>query len=241
MKITHNLAIVGAIAATSVHAATHIVKAVAKPSFAFQPDTVLAEPGDYIEFHFLPANHSVAKGTFRKACEPAHQYGFFSGYLPVAEGESDKVFKILVENDDPFVFYCTQGQHCASGMFGVVNPTEKQSRDTYGTLITALEDKKAKVPTKAAPFGGALIDNPSLSNSNGTTETGSGNTAAPSETQTTLTRATSTTFIPINPQPTGAAVVNPSAVADPVQAGAGTLRNPAMVFLGAMGLAMLMI
>lgn len=87
MRITQNLALIGALVATGAQATVHVVKAVANP-FSFLPDTVNAKVGDYIEFHFLPANHSVAKGTFKRACEPAHEYGFFSGFLPVAEGES---------------------------------------------------------------------------------------------------------------------------------------------------------
>lgn len=138
-------------------------------------------------------------------------------------------------------------------MFGVVNPTEEKSRETYGTLVSALDDKKAKEPRKAGPFGGALIDNPSLSSSNGTTtETGSpSSTAAPSGTQTTIGQATSFTFITINPQPTDAstnpsavdnpAAVDPSATAGPVQAAAGMVRSPAALLLGVVGFAMLMI
>lgn len=95
MKITQHLAIASVLAATGANAATHIVKAVAKPSFAFQPNTVDAKVGDYIEFHFGPANHSVALGTFHKACQPASQDGFFSGYLPVAEGENVSCFDCL--------------------------------------------------------------------------------------------------------------------------------------------------
>lgn len=87
MKLSNSLAVLG-IAATGASAETHIVKAVAKPSFRFEPNVVKADVGDYIEFHFGPQNHSVAKGTFSKACAPPHDNGFFSGYLPVEEGES---------------------------------------------------------------------------------------------------------------------------------------------------------
>lgn len=87
MKLSNSLAVFG-IAAVGVNAETHIVNAVAKPSFRFEPNVIRAEVGDYIEFHFGPQNHSVAKGSFSKGCEPAHDNGFFSGYLPVEEGES---------------------------------------------------------------------------------------------------------------------------------------------------------
>lgn len=91
MKLSNSLAVLG-IAAAGANAETHIVKAVAKPSFRFEPNVVRAEAGDYIEFHFGPQNHSVARGTFSKGCEAAHSNGFFSGYLPVEEGESVRLF-----------------------------------------------------------------------------------------------------------------------------------------------------
>ena len=88
MKLTRSLTILGVTAVTGVNAETHIVTAVAKPSLRFEPNIVKAEVGDYIEFHFAPQNHSVARGTFSKGCSPAHDDGFFSGYIPVEEGES---------------------------------------------------------------------------------------------------------------------------------------------------------
>lgn len=88
MKPSNTLAIIGAIAATQTSAATHRVKAVAQPSFRFEPNIISAEVGDYIEFHFGPKNHSVARGSFSRACAPTRDGGFFSGYLPVEEGES---------------------------------------------------------------------------------------------------------------------------------------------------------
>lgn len=88
MKLSNTLAIFGAISAVRVGATTYRVKAVAQPSFRFEPNIITAEVGDYIEFHFGPKNHSVARGSFSRACAPVHDGGFFSGYLPVVEGES---------------------------------------------------------------------------------------------------------------------------------------------------------
>lgn len=88
MKPSSALAIFGAVAAAQAGATTHRVNAVAQPSFRFEPNIITAEVGDYVEFHFGPKNHSVARGSFSKACAPSHDDGFFSGYLPVEEGES---------------------------------------------------------------------------------------------------------------------------------------------------------
>lgn len=88
MKLSNTLAILGAVTTGHVGATIHRVKAVAQPSFRFEPNIITAEVGDYIEFHFGPKNHSVARGSFFKACAPAHDGGFFSGYLPVEEDEN---------------------------------------------------------------------------------------------------------------------------------------------------------
>ena len=52
-------------------------------TFVFKPNSLTANVGDTLEFHFaptgfLPSNHSVAQGTFDTGCEPMDN-GFFSG------------------------------------------------------------------------------------------------------------------------------------------------------------------
>jgi plastocyanin len=79
--------------AARVAADDHIIKITAMadqtktPPFYFKPNSVTAKVGDILEFHFMPANHSVAMGTFDDPCSPTAN-GFFSGYVPVASGES---------------------------------------------------------------------------------------------------------------------------------------------------------
>lgn len=85
------------------HSSTLLALAAAAPAFAktveitagednkFSPETVTAEKGDVLEFHFGPKNHSVAMGEFDSIngpCVPANEGGFFSGYFAVDSGES---------------------------------------------------------------------------------------------------------------------------------------------------------
>jgi len=142
-------------------------------------------------------------------------------------------------------------------MYGVVNPTEKKSKAAYGALVSVLEDKKAKQPSKTTPFGGALIDNPNLSKPNETeTETGSENSAVPSQTrpQTGIQTQTqpavigvpSPTFIEINPQVTDGVVGIPQATGGavtpgPVQASGSAVGASVALMFGAVGFAALMI
>lgn len=52
-------------------------------TFVFKPNSLTANVGDTLEFHFAPtgfiaSNHSVAQGTFDAGCQPMDG-GFYSG------------------------------------------------------------------------------------------------------------------------------------------------------------------
>jgi plastocyanin len=70
----------------------------------FEPENVVAEPGDLIEFHFLPKNHTVVQSSFDKPCEPlAGGEGVFSGFnFATASGEAKNVFTFMVQNKHTF-------------------------------------------------------------------------------------------------------------------------------------------
>lgn len=89
----------------------------------FEPQNVVAEVGDMVEFHFLPKNHTVVQSSFDKPCAPLDG-GVFSGFnFATAEGEADNVFTLIVRDKNPFWYYCSQpnGMHCQAGMSGVIN------------------------------------------------------------------------------------------------------------------------
>lgn len=50
----------------------------------FEPDTITADEGDIVEFHFN-SMHSVVAGDFDKACSPVASGGFYSGTLPKSD------------------------------------------------------------------------------------------------------------------------------------------------------------
>jgi len=57
-------------------------------TFVYKPNSVTANIGDVVEFHFaptgfLPSNHTVAQGTFEKPCQPMPN-GFYSGNVTAA-------------------------------------------------------------------------------------------------------------------------------------------------------------
>lgn len=128
----------------------------------FEPQNVVASIGDLIEFHFLPKNHSVVQSSFGAPCEPlAGGSGVFSGFnFATTSGEADKVFTFLVENEQPFWYYCAQGDHCQKGMSGVIN------HDFSGDKTLAAYKEKAKTTVTKQPSadplafqGGSIVKN----------------------------------------------------------------------------------
>jgi plastocyanin len=101
----------------------------------FEPENVVAEIGDLIEFHFLPKNHSVVQSSFEKPCEPLSGGNrVFSGFnYATSKGEAPDVFSFTVKSKEPFWYYCSQtiGSHCQNGMSGVIN----QGSNSDETLV----------------------------------------------------------------------------------------------------------
>ncbi|KAK2593799.1 hypothetical protein QQS21_008507 [Conoideocrella luteorostrata] len=91
----------------------------------FDPDNVVAEIGDIVEWHFLPKNHSVAQSSFSEPCKPLDNgVSFFPGFqFATQEGQATNVFQIEVKDKKPIWYYCPQqnGNHCQAGMVGVIN------------------------------------------------------------------------------------------------------------------------
>jgi len=139
---------------------THSVVA-GRGGLRFDPDNIVAEVGEVVEFHFTPRNHSVVESSFGNPCQPKDAASFFSGFFPVAEGQSGEVFQVVVKDKNPVWFYCAQntGAHCQSGMTGVIN----QRFDSQFTLARHRELAAAsKAPSGVQPSiqGGARIANP---------------------------------------------------------------------------------
>lgn len=70
--------------------------------------------------------------------------------------EQPEVYRVEVTSADPMVFYCTAGQHCTRGMYGVVNPSDTQNLESYKATITSYGP--AGVP--ASVNGGEFVPNP---------------------------------------------------------------------------------
>jgi len=125
-----------ALALAAAASATTIPITVGKGGLVFSPSSVTAAVGDILEFEFYPGDHSVAQGTFAAPCSQGTlTTGFYSGFMQVATGPGSQVFQVTVKDTNPIWFYCSQVEHCQSGMAGVVNPPA--SGDTLAAYISA--------------------------------------------------------------------------------------------------------
>ncbi|KAL1844530.1 hypothetical protein VTK73DRAFT_2350 [Phialemonium thermophilum] len=126
----------------------------------FDPDNVVAEIGDVVEWHFLPKNHSVVQSSFDKPCQPLSDTSFFGGFYPTADGQNPDVFQIVVKDKSPIWYYCSQtnGNHCQNGMGGVIN----QNFDSDKTLARYKEIAAGTGTSVSPPTiqGGQRIPNP---------------------------------------------------------------------------------
>ncbi|CAK7231542.1 hypothetical protein SBRCBS47491_007966 [Sporothrix bragantina] len=127
----------------------------------FDPDNVVAQIGDIIEWHYLPANHSVVQSSFGEPCKPLNTgNGFFSGFQPTTSGQAPDVFQIVVQDTNPIWYYCaqTKGNHCQAGMAGVIN----QNFNSPNTLAAYKANAALTGVSEIPPYiqGGDLTANP---------------------------------------------------------------------------------
>ena len=66
--------------------AKSITIGVGEGGLVFKPESVTADVGDLLQFHFYPRNHSVVQGSFSTPCQPLAG-GAYSGFEVVAAGE----------------------------------------------------------------------------------------------------------------------------------------------------------
>lgn len=131
----------------------------------FEPENVVALPGDLIEFHFLPKAHSVVQSSFAQPCAPLNTPdAFFSGFnFNTTAGEAPNVFTFMVKDTKPMWFYCSQtnGDHCQRGMSGVINQDFNDNEKTLAKYKEAAKGTVTKQPSTdpAKSQGGQIKPN----------------------------------------------------------------------------------
>ncbi|KAL2128656.1 hypothetical protein VTI74DRAFT_8859 [Chaetomium olivicolor] len=147
--------------------ATHVVAKtipvlVGRNGLTFEPNEIIAENGDVIEFRFWPKNHSVVAGHFAQGCRPSSseaQRFFYTGFFPTQQGVNSQVFRYTVKDNKPLPIYCSQntGKHCKNGMVAVINPDPSQdyTLDAYVALSSAADE--ALGPVDGFVTGGEIV------------------------------------------------------------------------------------
>lgn len=90
---------------------------VGQGGFTFQPDTIIADKGDVINF-VIHTSHSVARSSFDNPCQP------IGGAQDIWTGfpSDNTVFSLTINDTSPIWLYCAATEHCQSGMAMVINP-----------------------------------------------------------------------------------------------------------------------
>ncbi|RYP54067.1 hypothetical protein DL768_001069 [Monosporascus sp. mg162] len=187
------LALLGLASAQNLHVVS--VSGEGDWALRFSPDNIQVPVGDMIQFQFRAGNHSVVQSNFDNPCEPISMHtdaeGFYSGYQPVAASEEmDMIptYTIMVQDESPMWVYCSQGQHCQSGMVMVVNENtaanSSRSLDEYRRLAAEAPDNLAG---DVAGIGGETGTTPEP------TEPGDDETEAPGDEETPDTPGDDTT------------------------------------------------
>jgi len=97
----------------------------------FTPNQINAAPGDEVVFNFYPKNHSVVQSTLASPCAPLTGGGS-TGFVPVAAGTVGPTRKLVVPaSTAPLWFYCSQANHCQTGMVFAINPGSQAKMDEF--------------------------------------------------------------------------------------------------------------
>jgi len=130
----------------------------------FNPNQVIAVPGDTVSFTFKQANHTATQSTLQNPCQQVSG-GFDSGFIPVPSTNTAGPFPIAqfaVQDTNPVWVFCRQANHCQQGMVFAINPgndfaafqaaaTGNSSTATATTSPPASTSLAAPAPASATP------------------------------------------------------------------------------------------
>lgn len=154
-----------------------------KPSLAYDPPSIDAQPGDYVQFNFKAQNHTVTQSTFDKPCVKMPG-GMDSGFMPnpnntmpvppammVAINDTKPICKSSTLPDAKVSlwlicyflgFYCRQATHCGKGMAFGINPGSTDK------MMQFMNNAKSQNGTAANGTANGLSASNSTSAGNGT-------------------------------------------------------------------------
>lgn len=115
--------------------ATHVViVAPTKGVLRYVPFAVNASVGDTVRFVWGAGPHTVTKSSALTVCNKSADASTFASGMQNASF----VFEQLVNDTNPTFFYCAVPNHCAKGMFGIINPPSapEGSQTSVGAMMS---------------------------------------------------------------------------------------------------------
>jgi len=118
----------------------------------FEPNTVVAQPGDTVTFEFRQKNHTATQSTFNDPCKPLTP-GFKSGFKPVGDNATEfPTFTVPVNDTKAVWVYCAQANHCSSGMVFAINADTTGSNTFDAFRAKAMgSSSPSNPPTNVSP------------------------------------------------------------------------------------------
>ncbi|KAF2396439.1 Cupredoxin [Trichodelitschia bisporula] len=144
----------------------------ANNDLVFSPNSIMAKPGEMVQFQFYSKNHSVVSSSFDQPCVPLVQSApnaFFSGFMPT-NAEGQLTYTLPIKDTNPIWFYCSQARHCQDGMVGVINPPAS------GQTLQQYTDKAKQAANNVSP---GQAGTPSVSGGQAGGGAAAANTTAP--------------------------------------------------------------
>jgi plastocyanin len=126
--------------ATGTGAVHTVLVAPTGAGLRYMPFSLNATVGDTVRYVWTgPNNHTATLSSALAICNKsgiAEQRNFVSGIRNGSQGVS--VFDVTVQTAEPQFFYCSVAEHCAKGMFGIINPANNiGAPNTVGTMMNS--------------------------------------------------------------------------------------------------------
>ncbi|QRV86013.1 hypothetical protein RhiJN_14031 [Ceratobasidium sp. AG-Ba] len=115
--------------------ATHtVIVAPTKGVLRYVPFAVNASVGDTVRFMWGAGPHTVTKSSALTVCNKSADASSFASGMQNASF----VFDQVVNDTNPTFFYCAVPNHCAKGMFGIINPPSapEGSQTSVGAMMS---------------------------------------------------------------------------------------------------------
>ncbi|RHZ71877.1 hypothetical protein Glove_251g22 [Diversispora epigaea] len=143
-------------------------------NFKYDPQTVNAKKGDVLIFTWLSdgSRHDIVPSDSEGSCEESTTV---TNLKTSVKSSGTYNYTITEDANTKIYYYCSVGNHCASGMYGTINVVS----DTSSTATSGSPSGTSKAPSGTASASGSPSGSPSGSSTGTSTGTTSSSTPSP--------------------------------------------------------------